>query len=200
MENSKKLSVDDIKKIETDFKNEVESALKVAKQAPKGGGDEWFALLRNHEIQPLTDEIRGQVSMQIPTMTSGAYPFEVRMVLDKIFNKYKEITKNLNNDKYIKDHFELNDALYDVNFYLTRRFDVDFEINKYYSMIKAPVTLNNIFANASSSLNIYSSNLKESRSDTLRCKSCGAPRLKENQYDFCVFCGSNLFSKTNRYE
>jgi hypothetical protein len=200
MENNNSFSVERIKNIEKDFRSEVENIFAVAKKPPKGGGEEWISLLRDYGVPPLSEANRAEVALQIPTMVAGAYPAEVRMVLDKIVSKCLGILDKLNNDSSIKDNFEMNDALYDANFFFSHRLDISFEMNRYYSMIKAPVSLGNIFANAATSMNAYSYGLKESRTDTIRCKNCGAPRLKENQYDFCMFCGSNLFTKTNRYE
>jgi len=198
MGNNHQISSADIKKIENDFKKEVETILDIAKKSPKGGGEEWHSLLKKHSIEPLPADLRKDVEMQIPGMTSGAFPFEVRMVFQKVLADAEAKIKELDGFQYIHDDFNLHDALYELKFYFSNRFDINFEINKYYSMIKAPVTLNNIFANASMGMNMYSSGLKDSRTGTIRCKSCGAPRLKENQYDLCFYCGSNLFSKNQQ--
>jgi hypothetical protein len=200
MENNYGYSAEKIKNIEKDFRSEVENIFAVAKKPPKGGGEEWLSLILDYGVSPLSEAHRNEVSLQIPTMVAAAYPAEVRMVLDKIVAKYLSILEKINNDSTLKDNFEVSDALYDANFFFSHRLDISFEMNRYYSMIKAPVSLGNIFANAASSMNTYSYGLKESRTDTIRCKNCGAPRLKENQYDFCMFCGSNLFTNTNRYE
>jgi len=109
-------------------------------------------------------------------ITRGAFPIELRGVFGKIIEKYKvlESTSAL-----------LAGAI--------QKFDMDSKVREYYQKIKPFSGLGDIFKNAATGTQKYSSGLQKEKHKTITCKNCGAPRLEEMQYDNCLFCGSKLF-------
>ena len=106
----------------------------------------------------------------------GAFPVELRKVYQKIVDKYSSSASG---------NQELSGAL--------NNFDMEGRVIQYYQKIKPFGGLSDIFKNASSGTAKYSQGLKSEKQLTIKCKSCGAPRLEEMQYDTCLFCGSKLF-------
>ena len=111
-------------------------------------------------------------------MTTGAFPIELRWALEAIIQKHRNLAAD-------------NQPLLD----LVNGFSVEAELMRYQNKIKPFGGFNNIFKNAVSSTKNYSEGIGEARKTAHRCKSCGAPRLEEMQYDSCLFCGSELFEK-----
>ena len=72
-------------------------------------------------------------------------------------------------------------------------FNIESKVKEYYQKIKPFSGMNDIFSNASTTMNKYSQGLQQEKHHTIKCKNCGAPRLEEMQYDNCLFCGSVLF-------
>ena len=69
------------------------------------------------------------------------------------------------------------------------------ELTKYLDLNKPSTSVADIFANASTSINRFSPKKVGDKSYSIKCKTCGAARLEENQNDKCFYCGTPLFKK-----
>lgn len=158
------------------FKAETELAFDHAFKSAKGGDEGWNKFLSEYGIQPLTSSYKESLSKMDLPITTGAYPIELKWALLAIIEKHKALATD-------------NQILMD----LVTGFNVDAELIRYQNKIKPFGGFNNIFKNAVSSTKNYSAGIGEAKQSAYRCKSCGAPRLEEMQYDECLFCGSELF-------
>lgn len=161
-----------------EFKAETELAFDKAFKSSKGGDDHWNSFLSEYGIKPLTQGNKESLSKMDLPMTTGAYPIEFRWVLEAIINKHRAMA--IDNQPLLA---------------LINGFNIDAELIRYQNKIKPFGGFNNIFKNAVSSTKNYSEGISEARKTAIRCKSCGAPRLEEMQYESCLFCGSELFEK-----
>lgn len=157
-----------------EFNSEIEIAFQTAWHSAKGGDEKWDSYLRSIEAVPLSKEEKEMLLNSEMKIAKGAYPVELRRVYEKIIEK----------------HLAKNDP---QSFSLIKSFDIESKIREYYQKIKPFTGMNDIFSNASVTMNKYSEGLKNEKHHTIKCKNCGAPRLEENQYDNCLFCGSKLF-------
>lgn len=146
------------------FNSEIEGAFQTAWHSEKGGDENWNRLLNNYGVKPLSDADKQVLLNSEMKIARGAFPIELRRVYEKIIEKY-----SVNN------------------------FDLDSKVIEYYQKIKPFSGLGDIFKNASTGTQKYSSGFQAEKQKTIKCKNCGAPRLEEMQYDNCLFCGSKLF-------
>jgi hypothetical protein len=160
------------------FNAEMERAFTSALQSGKGGDANWNHLLESYEVTPLSDEDKKMLLGSEMKIVRGAFPIELRRVYQKIVNKYsaaapgnQQITAAING------------------------FNMEGKVIEYYQKIKPFAGIGDIFKNASTGTAKYSQGLQSEKQLTFKCKSCGAPRLEEMQYDTCMFCGSKLFEK-----
>lgn len=151
------------------FIKEIDEAFQTAWHSEKGGSKTWYELMAKYNAEPLSQEQKNTLLNSEMKISRGALPIELRRVFEKICNKYQNESKN---------------------------FDLDSKILEYYSKIKPFSGLSDIFANAATGTQKYSQGLQNEKQNTIKCKNCGAPRLEEMQYDFCLFCGSELFTKS----
>lgn len=158
----------------TEFNSEIEKAFQTAWHSEKGGDDKWSKLLKDYGADSLTHEEKEQLLNSEMKIARGAFPIELRRVYQKISDK------NL-----LKNDPELNEVL--------KSFDIEGKVKEYYQKIKPFSGMSDIFSNASTSLKKYSEGMQKEKHHTIKCRSCGAPRLEEMQYDNCLFCGSKLF-------
>jgi hypothetical protein len=159
-----------------DFNAEIDNAFQKAWHSEKGGDDNWNNTLSEYGITPISSEDRNYLLNSEMKIARGAFPIELRRVFEMICAKYRmmaaaspELTNALNN------------------------FDLDARVKEYYLKIKPFSGLGDIFKNAQTGTQKYSSGLQKEKQKTMTCKNCGAPRLEEMQYDNCLFCGSKLF-------
>ncbi len=158
----------------TEFNSEIEKAFQTAWHSEKGGGDNWNKLLNDYGADSLTHQEKEQLLNSEMKIARGAFPIELRRVYQKITDKHLQ-----------KNDAELNEVL--------KSFDIEAKVKEYYQKIKPFSGMSDIFSNASTSLKKYSEGMKKEKHHTIKCRSCGAPRLEEMQYDNCLFCGSKLF-------
>ena len=151
------------------FNTEIDKVSVAAFQAPRGGDDNWNKVLESYGVQPLTQDIKDALLKSDMKIARGAFPVELRKIYLQILAKYPDKVNS---------------------------FDMEGEVIKYYQKIKPFGGMNDIFKNASTTLTKYSQGLRDEKQSTFKCKSCGAPRLEEMQYDECMFCGSKLFVPT----
>ncbi|HMS34703.1 MAG TPA: hypothetical protein PKC91_11525 [Ignavibacteria bacterium] len=158
----------------TEFSSEIEKAFQTAWHSEKGGDDNWNKLLKYYGADPLSHQEKEQLLNSEMKIARGAFPVELRRVYQKITDKHLQ-----------KNNPQLNDVL--------KNFDIEVRVKEYYQKIKPFSGMSDIFSNASTSLKKYSEGMQKEKHHTIKCKSCGAPRLEEMQYDSCLFCGSKLF-------
>ena len=162
------------------FQAEVDQVFSAAIKSAKGGDENWNALLRSYSIMPLTDQQKEALLKSEMKIAGGAFPIEVRWVLQAIVMK----------------HVSLAEQNADVQ-NLLLGYNMDAEVMKYYTRIKPFNGMADIFKNAKTTTKNYSEGIGEARKSAIRCKNCGAPRLEEMKYDNCMFCGSELFENNN---
>ncbi len=167
-------------KLVKDFNSEIDNAFSAAFLSEKGGGQKWDVVLQSYGVEPLSKEKKETLLNSQMKIARGAFPVELRGVYEKIVGKY---TANSGGDQ------KLLSVLSD--------FKIEDKVIEYYQKIKPFGGLNDIFKNATSGSAKYSQGLQKEKQLTIKCKSCGAPRLEEMQYDTCLFCGSKLFETTN---
>lgn len=152
-----------------EFDKEIDSVFQSAFHAAKGGDAKWDSLMQSYGAESLPQTDREKLLNSEMKITRGAFPIELRRVLEKVAVKYPDDAKN---------------------------YDMDAKVLEYYQKIKPFSGLGDIFKNASVGTAKYSQGLQKAKQHTYKCKNCGAPRLEEMQYDNCMFCGSKLFEKT----
>lgn len=158
----------------TEFNSEIEKAFQTAWHSEKGGDDNWNKLLNAYGADLLSHQEKEQLLNSEMKIARGAFPIELRRVYQKITDKHLQ-----------KNDAELNEVL--------KSFDIEVKVKEYYQKIKPFSGMSDIFSNASGSLKKYSEGMQKEKHHTIKCRSCGAPRLEEMQYDSCLFCGSKLF-------
>ncbi|MBZ0202286.1 MAG: hypothetical protein IT281_05370 [Ignavibacteria bacterium] len=154
----------------SEFLKEIDRAFQSAWHASKGGDAAWSSVMQTYGAEPLPEVDKETLLNSEMKITRGAFPIELRRVMEKIAAKHP------------------NDA---------KDFAMDSKVFEYYQKIKPFSGLGDIFANASTGTAKYSQGLKKEKHSTMKCKNCGAPRLEEMQYDNCMFCGSALFVRTD---
>ena len=166
-------------KLIQDFKSEIDNVTSLAFLSAKGGDENWNKVLNQYNATPLTQSEKESLFNSQMKITKGAFPIELRRVLEMVVYKYS----SLNNP--------------DINSLLSS-FNMESKVLEYYQKIKPFSGMGDIFKNASnSSLTKYSQGLQKEKHMTIKCKNCGAPREEEMQYDNCLFCGSKLFETNN---
>jgi len=160
------------------FNAETDKVFQAAFHSERGGDDMWRAVMESYGVQPLSPKDRDALLNSEMKIARGAFPIELRRVYEQIFGKYAAVSGG---------NAELQNAL--------KSFSIENRIIEYYQKIKPFSGLGDIFKNAASSQTKYSQGLQAEKQLTIKCKSCGAPRLEEMQYDKCMFCGSPLFVK-----
>ncbi len=174
-----------IEKFETNLKTTTETAL----NSIKGGDENWYKLLSEHNIEPASDDLKKAYYNVGMPVEKGALPIELRKVYLSLRNRaVKEYHKEFGNSE-----LDIDADLFWDDFLDRLRDFVEEEIEIYIGKIKQKVSVSNIFANAFSGMNKFSNGLNESSLNTKQCNSCGAPRLDKDQYDECYFCGTPLF-------
>ncbi len=162
------------------FQAEVDQAFATAIKSAKGGDPTWNALLATYSIMPLTDQQKEALLNSDMKIAGGAFPIELRWVLQAIVTKHASLAS---------DNQDVQNILFGYN--------LDAEVMKYYGRIKPFGGMSDIFKNAKLTTKNYSEGIGGARKSAIRCKNCGAPRLEEMQYDKCMFCGSELFENNN---
>ena len=161
------------------FNAEMERAFTSALSSGKGGDEKWNHLLESYEVTPLSDEDKKMLLGSEMKIARGAFPIELRRVYQKIINKYSSAGQG---------NQQLSAAI--------SGFNMEGKVIEYYQKIKPFSGIGDIFKNASTGTAKYSQGLQKEKQLTIKCKSCGAPRLEEMQYDTCMFCGSKLLEKS----
>lgn len=153
---------------------------------------DWHAFLNELNINQVTSAQREAAKSTGLPIPKVAFPSEYRAVLELLKANTNPELKLL--QEKVKDDFDADDLLDE---FVRRKYDslIDDELGKYLEKSKPSVSVTDIFANASTSMNKYSVQEKDTgdKSYSLKCKTCGAARLEEDQYDNCFYCGSPLF-------
>lgn len=166
-------------KLVQDFKSEIDKVTSSAFLSAKGGDDNWNKVIAEYNVIPLTLSEKESLLNSQMKITKGAFPIELRRVIEIVIAKYAALNNALLNSELSK-------------------FNIESKILEYYQKIKPFAGMGDIFKNASnSSLTKYSQGLQKEKHMTIKCKNCGAPREEEMQYDNCLFCGSKLFETNN---
>jgi hypothetical protein len=166
-------------KVIQDFRSEIDRVTSSAFLSAKGGDENWNKIMSDYNAVPLTQSEKESLLNSQMKITKGAFPIELRRVLEVVIYKYSAINNS-----------DLNNVL--------SNFNLESKILEYYQKIKPFAGMGDIFKNASnSSLTKYSQGLQKEKQMTIKCKNCGAPREEEMQYDNCLFCGSKLFETSN---
>jgi hypothetical protein len=155
------------------FSSEIDLAFRTAWQSDRGGDEKWNSFMSSYGVNPLSPEDKQRLLNSEMKIAKGAFPVELRRVYEKIIEKYRASSPQP--DPAVNG------------------FDMDSKVLEYYQKIKPFSGLSDIFKNASTGTQKYSSGLRNEKQSTMKCKNCGAPRLEEMQYDNCLFCGSKLF-------
>jgi rubrerythrin len=163
-------------KLLSDFNTEIDQAFQNAWHSEKGGDEKWNNILNTYGVIPLTKEEKDFLLNSEMKITRGAFPIELRRVFEVIIQK---------NISLASSSQKLTTAL--------NNFNMEAKVLEYYQKIKHFSGLGDIFKNAATGTQKYSSGLQKEKQKTMTCKNCGAPRLDEMQYDNCLFCGSKLF-------
>jgi hypothetical protein len=163
-------------KLLSDFNTEIDQAFQNAWHSEKGGDEKWNNILNTYGVIPLTKEEKDFLLNSEMKITRGAFPIELRRVFEVIIQK---------NISLASSSQKLTTAL--------NNFNMEAKVLEYYQKIKPFSGLGDIFKNAATGTQKYSSGLQKEKQKTMTCKNCGAPRLDEMQYDNCLFCGSKLF-------
>ena len=156
------------------FKAESDLAFQKAWHSEKGGNSEWNTFMQTYGVTPMPDSDKQMLLNSEIKITRGAFPVELRRVYEKIIEKYSGSP-----DPKVQSELQA--------------FNTEEKVKEYYQKIKPFSGMSDIFSNASSTLNKYSEGMQKAKHHTMKCKSCGSPRLDEMQYDSCLFCGSKLF-------
>jgi len=166
----------DENKLLADFNSETELAFRTAWHSEKGGDENWNKFMNSYGVEPMSSKDREFLLNSEMKIARGAFPIELRKVYEKIILKH---SANASASP------KLSEAM--------RSFDMESKVLEYYQKIKPFSGMSDIFKNASTGTQKYSSGLQKEKQHTMKCKNCGAPRLEEMQYDNCLFCGSKLF-------
>lgn len=177
-----------------DLKEQYIDGLQTIKSVAQSDIESWKNYLNEVGVTPVGEGIRSQAKdkgLNIPTI---AFPSEYRAVLVIFKEKAKTTVKGLKEEieaaqKEIAKH-ELEDF---TDKYLNKI--VKKELKRYLELAKPKVSVADIFANASTSLNKFSPKEVGDKSYSIKCKTCGAARLEEDQYEECFYCGTPLFKK-----
>lgn len=152
----------------TEFSKEIDAAFQKAWHSSKGGDAAWYEFMQHYGAEPLSEGLKAELLNSEMKISRGAFPIELRRVMEKIMAKHPNESKD---------------------------FAMDQKVLEYYQKIKPFSGLGDIFANAATGTAKYSQGLQKAKHNTIKCKNCGAPRLEEMQYDNCMFCGSELFER-----
>jgi len=186
---NEKEQLQQLKDMVAEFEKSVKKIIETALNLPKGGDSNWYQLIEQYGVEPSTeDQKNAYYSKGIP-VSKGALPTEIRNVFK--FLRHSTIKKY--RDKFENIELSVDAEVFWNDFVVRLRDFIEDEVSAYVGKIKQEVNVSNIFANAFSSMNQFSNNLKESGTDTKKCNSCGSPRHDEDQYDECYFCGTPLF-------
>jgi hypothetical protein len=169
----------DDNKLLADFNSEIEEAFRSAWHSEKGGDENWNNVLSSYGLNPLANSDKQLLLNSEMKIARGAFPIELRRVYEKIIEKH---SADASSSK------KLSEAI--------KNLDIDAKVKEYYQKIKPFSGLDDIFKNAQTGTQKYSSGMQKEKHHTIKCKNCGAPRLEEMQYDICLFCGSKLFETT----
>ncbi|TPN86316.1 zinc ribbon domain-containing protein [Aquimarina algicola] len=175
--------------LKTKFHEEIDYIRSVAQTTVAN----WHEYLKTVEVTPVGETQRKQAQDTGLPVPKIAFPSEYRAVLVILDIKMQHLVDDLANEMRKANANKTLDLLEEfVSEYLDRMI-VD-ELKRYLDASKPKISVSDIFANASTSLNKYSTKEVGDKSYSIKCSSCGAARLEEDQYDECFYCGTPLFS------
>ncbi len=153
--------------------------VRVASEAPLGGGPPWQAVLTAHGVAPLpADDRQAYLASGMP-MNRGALPIEVRRVLEVLQRTASAALAHLAASQEVDDAVERRVATL-----------ADRAMRDYLHAVRPPVTAGGIFANARASTPRFAATVAGVA--TMRCSACGASRSSEGD-QACRFCGAPIY-------
>lgn len=174
------------------FVEEFKTSLTKINELAKSNITDWHAYLKELDIATITIAQREKAKSSGLALPEIAFPAEYRNVLKRLKQDYKQQLKQL--QKEVEDDFDADDLLDE---FVRRIYSslIQDELGRYLNSTKPAVSISDIFANASPSINKYSVKKEDmgDKSYSIKCKTCGAARLEEDQYDDCFYCGTPLF-------
>jgi len=177
-----------------DLKEHFIEELKTLKTKARSDIETWNAYIQKIGVEPIGIEQRNQAKVEGFKIPGIAFPSEYRAALVVLKKTTKATVASLGDEikaaKKIIEEDELEDF---VDHYLQKM--VKKELTKYLDLNKPSTSVADIFANASTSINKFSPKKVGDKSYSIKCKTCGAARLEENQNDKCFYCGTPLFKK-----
>jgi len=186
-------NIDYTQKVET-LKEQFITELDTIKSVSKSDISNWVGYLNSIGVTPVGEEQRAEAKTKGLTIPKTAFPSEYRAALVVLKKKTKNTVVMLHRDIKAADElsaeFELEEF---TDKYLKKM--VKKELKRYIELSRPKVSVTDIFANASKSMNKYSPKEVGDKSYSIKCKTCGAARLEEDQYDVCFYCGTPLFKK-----
>ena len=135
-------------KLIQDFKSEIDKVTSSAFLSAKGGDDNWNKVLVEYNVISLTQSEKEMLLNSQMKITKGAFPIELRRVLEVIVYKYASLNNPVLNSELSK-------------------FNMEGKVLEYYQKIKPFAGMGDIFKNASnSSLTKYFPQLGDRRART----------------------------------
>ncbi len=146
----------------------LDAVIRFALDRAKGGDSEWNEHLRSLGGAPLSSEERQMILQHGPPITKGPVAVELRYALVVTLGRVEEGAASAPWAPMV-----IEDA-----------------IREFVNAAKAPVTTSSIFANAMATTKTYAS--QAGGSETVRCPTCGAPRMDGSESMVCGYCGSAM--------
>jgi len=162
--------------------------LRAAFEAALSNQSDWMEIKEKWKVENVGEqEINGFRKSGLP-QPIGAFPIEFKLFLDKQVHFY---LKKIKEETAFPKARAVMNALLD--FEMEIRAAQETELSRFVQASKPKLSVADIFNNAAPSLNQYSKNTIADKSYSIKCKTCGAARLEEEQYDNCFYCGTPLF-------
>ena len=192
-DNTKDEKIDYRQKI-VDLKEQFHEELDTLRLVAQSDIPSWHDYLKTIAVTPIGDIQRDEAKAKGIDIPKVAFPSEYRAALVIFKKKIRDIVVALKSKILaVEDDIAENDLEDFTDKYLKKL--VKKELKRYIEKNKPNVSVANIFANASTSINKFSPKEVGDKSYSIKCKTCGAVRLEEDQYDDCFYCGTPLFKK-----
>ncbi len=152
-----------------------------------GGDARWNDLLTELGVTPLSPSERERHLREGPRRSRGALPIEVRWAIEAVDKRARSwlwdidrAMRTEHGDRYIRP---IEHKLYGM---------VEETIRAHLSATVVAVTTSSIFANARATTPSYAHLGKKAGLEEVKCKTCGAPRIRTGELGPCAYCGGEL--------
>ena len=177
-----------------DVKEQLFQELKEIKSISQSTIGDWHQYIETIGVIPIGEQQRIAAKDRGLSVPEIAFPSEYRAALVILKNKVKYTTSILENQIREANNDMALDELEDFTKKHLKKI-VKRELKKYLELHKPKISVGDIFANAAKSHNKYAPQKVGDTSYSIKCKTCGAARLEEEQYGDCLYCGTPLFKK-----